>query len=94
LYPHSIDETITDASAVQRLYAAAQALPPIQQGAVYNCPAEIANLVYTLTFLRGTTVVRTVHLQATGCQFLSFSATDIRVTNASFMTLFHRTIDD
>jgi hypothetical protein len=91
LYP-PIDKTITDIAAVQKLYAAALALPSPAPGGIEHCPAMIPGLTYHLTFLHGSTVLRKADLDGSGCQALSFSPTDYRVTNPSFLALFRQTI--
>lgn len=88
---HPIDKTISDAAAVQRLYAEAIALPATQPG-TEMCQAEIPGLIYHLVFLNGSRVLRTADLDATGCLHLRFGPHDLRTTNPSFLTLFQQTL--
>jgi hypothetical protein len=90
-YP-SLDRTIHDTKAVQRLYRAAYALPFPPPGKV-NCPADIA-MIYDLIFLQGTTPLQQMTLQATGCQFLRLSpqADRVRLTTEAFRSLFLKTV--
>jgi hypothetical protein len=83
------DQTVTDTTDVQRLYAAIQGLPAAR--GTYNCPKDIG-LMYHLNFLQGTTSMQQMDLQASGCQFLHISKTDVRVTDASFLSLFTTTV--
>lgn len=83
------DRTVTDTTAVQRLYTTAQGLPAAK--GTYNCPKDIG-LVYHLNFLQGITSIQQMDLQASGCQFLHISKSDVRLTNVSFLSLFTRTI--
>jgi hypothetical protein len=83
------DRTVTDTTAVQRLYITAQGLPPAT--GTYDCAKDIG-LVYHLNFLQGTALIKQIDLQATGCPFLHISKTDVRMTNPSFVSLFTRTI--
>jgi hypothetical protein len=85
----SFDRTVTDVAAVQRLYTAALALPKVT--GVYNCPIGPA-LEYHLSFLKGASSMQQINLQASGCQFLSVSKTDSRVTNTAFLSLFMKTV--
>jgi len=78
------DRVSHDASALQQLYRMAYTLPA--PSAKVNCPMQDA-LVYHLVFLRGTTIVKEMTLQATGCQFLNFDQ-ETRMTNPVFIRLF------
>lgn len=89
---HPINKTISDAAAVQRLYAAALALPATPKTGTVMCPNEIPGLTYHLVFLDGNRVLRTADLDATGCQWLSFGLHDIRTTTPAFLALFQRTL--
>ncbi|MDQ2905729.1 MAG: hypothetical protein M3Y81_19560 [Chloroflexota bacterium] len=85
----SFDRTVTDATTVQQLYTAAYALPAAK--GVYNCPKDLG-LVYHLTFLRNSTSIQQMDLQATYCQFLEIGNKDARETDVHFITLFTKTI--
>jgi hypothetical protein len=84
------DRTVRDVAAVQRLYTAAYALPPAAPGVVH-CPNDLG-VVYHLYFLHDTTLIQEMDLDATGCQFLHISKTDVRNTDPAFRTLVARTI--
>ncbi len=77
----ALDMVIHDATQVQDLYKAAYTLK-IVQGEM-SCPADVG-LEYHLDFLRGSTSVQQMDLDATGCQFLHISAQDARFTSPSF----------
>lgn len=86
-----LDRCVTDAEAVQHLYAAAYALPlPPPGNKLVSCPAG-PDLVYNLTFLHGTKQVQQMTLQMTGCQFLHIGKTDGRDITPSFLSLFAQT---
>jgi len=85
----SFERTVTDATAVQQLYTAAYALP-VAKG-IYHCPKDLG-LVYHLTFLHGSTSIQQMDVQATYCQFLEIGNKDGRVTDASFLALFTKTV--
>jgi hypothetical protein len=90
---HPIDNTITDAVAVQRLYAAALDQPAALRTSTYMCPNEIlGDPTYHLVFLNGSHVLRTADLEATGCQWLRFGPHDVRAPDLTFLTLFQQTL--
>lgn len=86
----SLDRTVRDATAVQRLYAAAYKLPAPPSGRI-NCPLDIG-LVYQLDFLHDKTSLQKMTLQATGCQFLFLDKHDVRASDYAFQLLFSKTI--
>lgn len=79
------DRTIVDVQAVHHLYVTALALPAISPGSVYSCPSDIG-LIYHLDFEQNGSSHK-MDLDATGCQFLQLSQTDVRQTNAAFLSL-------
>ncbi len=86
-----LDKVVSDSTEVQRLYDAALALPLAPAG-VYNCPAD-KGIIYRLTFLRGTTTVQTMDLNAAGCQFLSIGqAREVHQSNDAFRSLLAQTL--
>lgn len=87
----SLDRTIQDSAAVQRLFTAAFALPTPTGSGVVNCPGDIG-MTYVLHFLHGTTPVQDMSLDATGCQRLQINATS-RLTNQAFLSLFLKTVE-
>ena len=78
----ALNRVIRDAAQVQDLYKAAFTLKTVQPGAL-SCPVDLG-LEYHLAFLRGTTSVQQMNLDATGCQLLHISAHDVRFTSPSF----------
>lgn len=90
-YP-SLDRTIHNTEAVQRLYRAAHALSVPPPGIV-NCPKDIG-MIYDLTFLQGATPLQQITLQAAGCQFLRLNqqASGVRSTTDAFRSLFLKTV--
>ena len=90
-YP-SLDRTLQDTRAVQRLYSAAYALPVPPPGRT-NCPLD-NGIIYYLTFLRSTTPLQQMTLQASGCQFLRLNQNmgGVRSTNEAFLSLFLKTV--
>lgn len=86
-----LERTINDAHAVQQLYAAALALPVVDQGKTYSCPADFG-VVYQLDFLAGNSLLQHMDVQASGCQWVHLSSADIRWTNAAFNRLLANTI--
>lgn len=87
----SLDRTVQNAVAVQRLYTAAYKLPAPPSGRI-NCPLDIG-LVYQLDFLHDKTSLQKMTLQATGCQYLFLNTHDVRITDYAFQLLFLKTID-
>lgn len=87
-----IDKSIGDVTAVQRLYAAALALPATPKTGTQMCLAGNPGLIYQLVFLNGSRVLRTADLDATGCIDLRFGPRDLRMTNPSFLALFQQTL--
>ncbi len=85
----TFDRTLTDATAVQRLYTAALALPKVT--GAYSCPKD-TGLAFHLTFLNSTTSIQQMDLEASGCQFLGIGKEDMRVTNAAFLGLFEEVV--
>lgn len=84
-----LNMVISDAAQVQDLYNAAYALKKIPPGAVFHCPIDIG-LEYHLVFLRGTTPVQHMDLDATGCKFLKIAPQDGRFTTPAFQALLAR----
>jgi len=84
------DRTVRDAAAVQRLYAAALALP-ISSNYGAPCPPDF-HLVYHLTFLAGTSQLQQIDVEPLGCSFVFLSQTDVRQADQSFLTLLAHTI--
>ncbi|GCE21873.1 hypothetical protein KDK_56730 [Dictyobacter kobayashii] len=93
------EKRITDAAAVQRLYDTSMALPGISPFASYNCGSDNGE-VYKLTFLNGTTIIKTMELQVSGCEWLLidtdnlFHPQDVRqplLGKTDFFALFSRT---
>lgn len=84
--------TITDATAVQRLYNAAMKLPKAPSGQVsVNCPNDF-NLHYQLRFLQNGSVVSNMDYNASGCQWLRISSSDSRITTPAFQDLLAQTL--
>ena len=73
---------VSDAARVQRLYAAALALPP-KGDRVYACPKSWG-ITYQLIFLADGVIVGMMTQEADGCGFLHLSQTDIRLTDGPF----------
>jgi hypothetical protein len=90
-YP-SLDRTIKDTKAVQRLYRAAYALP-VPSSEKELCPPDIG-MIYYLTFLQGTIPLQQMTLQATGCQLLRLypQTGGVRQTTEAFRSLFLKTV--
>ena len=86
-----LERAINDAHAVQQLYAAALALPVVDRGKTYSCPVDFG-VVYQLDFLAGSSLLQHMEVQASGCQWVHLSSTDIRWTNAAFNRLLANTI--
>ena len=84
------DRTVWDAASVQRLYAAALALPIPQQYPT-PCPFDIGP-VYHLTFLNGTSQLQQVDVEPLGCHWVYLSQTDVRQADQAFLTLLAHTI--
>ena len=85
-----LDRTARDATTVQRLYAAALALPRPSQ---YPLPCtNDFGLVYHVTFLAGTSPLQQLDVQPLGCHWVYLSQTDVRRADQSFLTLFAKTI--
>ena len=87
----SLDTTIRDAKAVQHLYAAAYALAIPTGGGTVNCPSD-NGMTYYLDFLKGTTSIQKMSLDATGCQYLQLSPSDSRYADTAFQSLFEKTV--
>lgn len=85
-----LDRTVRDATAVQRLYVAALALPRPSQYPV-PCPNDFG-LVYHVTFLVGTNPLQQIDVQPLGCHWVYMSPTDVRRADQSFLTLLAHTI--
>lgn len=85
-----LDRTVRDAAAVQRLYSAAYKLPTIPANAVFNCPMS-RGIVYHLQFMRGTTPLQAMDLQADGCPFLQIGKS-VRQTTPTFISLLAKTL--
>jgi hypothetical protein len=85
-----LERTIHNTNAVQQLYAAALTLPVVNQR-IYNCPADF-DVVYQLDFLADSSMLRHVNVQASGCEWVYLSSTDIRWTNTAFNRLLAHTI--
>jgi hypothetical protein len=83
--------TITDQQAVQRLYNAAQALPPLDLSGIYSCPSDVA-LDYQLDFFQGQTRIQEIVLHPTGCSSVEFVDNDFRVFTPAFEHLFMQTV--
>jgi hypothetical protein len=86
----SLDRTVRDATAVQRFYTAAQALPHPSQYPL-PCPNDLG-LVYHLTFLAGTSQLQQIDVQPLGCHWVYLSQTDVRQADQSFLNLLAKTI--
>lgn len=82
--------TITDASAVQRLYTAAQSLP---KAGVHRwlCPLP-STVVYHVRFLEGKTVLQQWNMDAIGCSVIVLHKGDPRQLNSAFVSLFAKTV--
>lgn len=85
-----LDQTVRDAPTVQRLYAAALALPRPRQYPL-PCPNDFG-LVYHLTFLDGMNQLQRIDVQPLGCHWVYLSQTDVRQADQSFLTLLANTI--
>ena len=90
-YPPFSPRTITDQQAVQRLYAAAQALPPLNRSGIMHCPVDLA-LDYQLDFSRGQTRMQEIVLHPTGCSSVEFGKNDARKLTPAFEQLFMQTV--
>jgi len=86
-----LERTINNANAVQQLYAAVLALPVVDQRKTYSCPIDFG-VVYHLDFLALSDLLHHIDVQASGCQWVHLSSTDIRWTNAAFNRLLANTI--
>jgi hypothetical protein len=86
-----LERTINDAHTAQQLYTAALALPVVDQGKNYSCPIDFG-VVYQLDFLVGSSLLQHMDVQASGCQWVHLSSTDIRWTNAAFNHLLANTL--
>jgi hypothetical protein len=80
---------VRDVAAVQRLYAAACALPVLAPNNATSCPSGFG-LVYQLTFLGTSTPVRSMELHD-GCWRLTIGS-EVHATNPSFLSLVARTL--
>jgi hypothetical protein len=84
-----VNTTIRDVNSVQHLYNAAYALQTVSPSSHYFCPLD-TGLIYHLTFLHDTTVLQTMDLSATGCEFLHIASLSTRrSTNEFNMSLAH-----
>jgi hypothetical protein len=81
---------VRDVAEVQRLYAAALALPVVPANTFSSCPKSVG-LVYHLTFLGTSTPVESMDLQGDGCHRLTIG-TEGHATNPSFLSLFIKTL--
>lgn len=98
----ALDRTVKDVTMVQRLYAAANALPTASPGVqtlnpggpVIHCGMD-NGMIYQMDFYKGKTLLQKMTLQATGCQTLQIGqdTNNVRVTNQAFLSLFMQTID-
>ncbi len=88
----SLNRVIHDAAQVQNLYTSAYALKSIPPGAIFNCPSD-NGLEYHLEFLRVTTSVQPMDIDATGCEFLHINDRDTRFTTSSFRALLAKVLD-
>jgi hypothetical protein len=87
----SLNRTVSNATAVQQLYTAAQALPRPSQYPL-PCPNDLG-LVYHLTFLAGTSPLQQIDVQPLGCHWVYLKQTDVRRADQNFFTLLAKTID-
>lgn len=89
-YLPPFSRTITNASAVQKLYTAAQNLP---KAGVHNwmCPIG-STVIYHVQFLVGKTVLQQWNMDAIGCYAIVLHKGDLRQPNPAFVSLFARTI--
>jgi len=85
-----LDRNVRDATAVQRLYTAAHALPRPSQYPV-PCTNDFG-LVYHVTFLAGTSPLQQIDVQPLGCHWVYLSQTDVRRADQSFLNLLAKTI--
>jgi hypothetical protein len=85
-----LDVTIRDVTTVQRIYHAAYAQPVPPSGTA-NCPADIG-LVYHLDFFQNGTSVEQMQLDATGCEALTISHDDVRMSNYAFLELLRKNL--
>lgn len=84
--------TVHDAQAVTRLYRAALALPPVKDGAVYNCPVDDGG-VYHLIFSGGQMKVHHMDLNASGCPFIMLiEENKTHAMGDAFISLFTKTV--
>lgn len=86
----SFEKTVSDPAAVQKLYAAALALPRPSQYPL-PCPNDMG-LKYQLTFLVGTSPLQQMEVQPLGCQWVYLSQTDVRRADQAFLQLLAHTI--
>lgn len=84
------DHTVSDAAAVQQLYAAALVLPRPSQYPL-PCPNDWG-LIYQLAFLAGTKQLQQMDVQPLGCQWVYLSQTDVRRANQDFLRLLAHTL--
>jgi hypothetical protein len=87
---HDFNRTITGASAIQHLYHTGLALPKVIPGKVMMCTVD-AGVVYDLTFELPSSTSH-MELDASGCELLTISKTDVRITNPTFMASVERVI--
>lgn len=78
---------VRDTGAINRLYAAAIALPPVPDR-LFSCPEDDSG-VYHLTFSDATFASPHMDVKASGCRFLTFTDTnDARMMDDAFVALF------
>jgi hypothetical protein len=86
-----LDKEVRDATAVQRLYDVALALPLVKPG-VYHCPNDDGS-VYHLTFSGVQGTVHTMDANAGGCPFIAFpQVNESHRMDQAFIALFTKTI--
>lgn len=85
-----LDVTIRDVTTVQRIYQAAYAQPVPPSGTV-NCPADIG-LIYHLDFFQNGAAVEQMQLDPMGCQALTISHGDVRMSSEAFLELLRKNL--
>lgn len=82
--------TITDASAIQKLYTAAQNLP---KAGVHNwmCPLG-STVIYHVRFLESKRVLQQWNMDAIGCYAIVLHKGDLRQPDSAFVSLFAKTV--
>ncbi len=82
--------TITDVTALQKLYTAAQNLP---KAGVHTWMCTLnSTVVYHVRFLKGKTVLQQWDMDAVGCNAIMLRQGDLRQPNQAFTSLFAQTI--